>query len=149
MSLLGVAVPLNHEREDLLQLSYALAELKYRIMALTWLFFGLLGTGVGGVVPEEPLLGDEGSLQDHRTTGPEGFYLRGLPKAPGNGWPFLEGAGMTALGTELGGRSDSLKFSSWGCGGQWVQGRLCPVVAAGEAEARRCEGGPGPAPTVQ
>lgn len=47
MSLLGVAVPLNHEREDLLQLSYALAELKYRIMALTWLFFGLLGTGWG------------------------------------------------------------------------------------------------------
>lgn len=73
MSLLGVAVPLNHEREGLLQRSCALAELKYRIMALTWLLLWPLGTGVGGVVPEELLLGDEGSLQDPEPRGWRGF----------------------------------------------------------------------------
>lgn len=65
MSLLGVAVPLNHEHEGLQttaasrgglppglpQLSCALGLLKCSIMALTWFLLWTSGAGAGGVVP--------------------------------------------------------------------------------------------------
>lgn len=58
--------------EGPLQLSCALAQLKYQIMALTWLFLWSSGgkSGWGRL-----LLGTEGSPQDHSTVGPEGFYF--------------------------------------------------------------------------
>lgn len=89
VSVLGVAVPLNHECKGpaasggLLRPSCVLLELKRLIMAATWLFLWPFGAGVGRVVPEEPL------LRDRRvTTGPEDhragrvlFQVGGLPGA--------------------------------------------------------------------
>lgn len=64
----------------------------------------------------------EGSAQDHRATGPEGFYFRWLLSAPGNGWPSRRGQDAQPWG-QTGEWSDSLRLPMWGWGCQWGPGQ--------------------------
>lgn len=110
-------------------------------MALTWLLnLDFWGQEWVGWRREEPLLRDGKGL--YGTTEPQGwraFISGGCPVPIGMGG-LPDGDRDARLWGPNGWGSDSLRLSIWGCGRQWVQGRLCPSGRGGFGKQRHGDG---------